>query len=250
MKVLFVGETWHVHVTESKGFDVFSFDYYEQAVEHIQRAVEACGHEFHHVPCHMVEASFPPTVEGLKAYDVVMVSDVGANTFQLPMNAFQKLRPTPNRLENLRQYVQEGGAFVMIGGYLTFQGIQGRGCYRNTPIEEMLPVNLLPGDDRVEKSQGVTPQVAEPDHPIMQGVPESWPQILGYNQLLPKEGAQVLATVGKDPIITVGEYGQGRVCAYATDCAPHWSPLDFCQWEGYQRLWGNILQWLTERKGR
>ena len=30
-KVLLVGESWHVHTTESKGFDVFSYDYYEEA---------------------------------------------------------------------------------------------------------------------------------------------------------------------------------------------------------------------------
>jgi uncharacterized membrane protein len=152
MKILFVGESWHVHVTESKGFDVFTYDYYEQAVEYIQAALESGGHEFYHIPSHMVEFSFPNDPEKLKAYDVVMFSDVGANTFNLPMNVFQRLTPTPNRLETVREYVRQGGAFAMIGGYLTFQGIQGRGCYRNTPIEEILPVSLLPGDDRVEKS--------------------------------------------------------------------------------------------------
>ena len=27
-RVLLVGESWHVHVTEAKGFDTFSYDYY------------------------------------------------------------------------------------------------------------------------------------------------------------------------------------------------------------------------------
>ncbi len=244
-KVLFVGESWHVHVTESKGFDVFTYDYYEQAVEHIERALTACGCEFTHIPAHMVESSFPGSAEGLKEYDIVMVSDVGANTFNLPMNVFQRLNASPNRLEAMRDYVAAGGAFAMIGGYLTFQGIQGRGCYKNTPIEEMLPVELLPGDDRVEKSAGITPRVALPDHPIVKGLPAQWPHLLGYNKLIPKPDAEVVATLGDDPMIAVGTYGKGRALAYATDCAPHWSPLGFCQWEGYNILWKNIVNWLV-----
>ena len=41
-------------------------------------------------------------------------------------------------------------------------------------------------------------------------------------------------------------YQKGRVCAYATDCSPHWSPVEFCTWEGYSPLWNNIIEWLTE----
>lgn len=244
-RVLLVDESWHVHVTEAKGFDTFSYDYYEEAVEYIQAALEANGAEFCHIPSHMVEARFPKTVEELARYDVVMFSDVGANTMNLPMNVFQRLQPTVNKLELVRQYVEQGGAFVMIGGYLTFQGIQGRGCYKRTVIEELLPVSLLEGDDRVESSQGVCPRVSAPDHPVMQGLPETWPQILGYNRLLPKVGSEVVATVGEDPLVVLGTYGKGRVCAYATDCAPHWSPVPFCTWDGYRTLWGNLLRYLT-----
>ncbi len=245
-KILFVGESWHVHVTEAKGFDTFTFDYYEQATEYIQTALEAAGCEFCHIPSHLVEQNFPTTAEALAAYDVVMFSDVGANTMNLPMNVFQRLIPTVNKLELVREYVKNGGAFVMIGGYLTFQGIQGRGCYKRTAIEELLPVSLLEGDDRVECSQGMTPRVICPEHPAMDGLPAEWPQVLGYNRLLPKENAQVLATVGADPLVVLGTYGKGRVCAYATDCAPHWSPEAFCKWEGYPRLWSNLVGWLTE----
>lgn len=244
-KVLFVGESWHVHVTEAKGFDTFTYDYYEEAVEYIQAALEAAGAEFCHIPSHLVEQRFPQTAEALAEYDAVMFSDVGANTMNLPMNVFQRLQPTVNKLELVREYVERGGAFVMIGGYLTFQGIQGRGCYKRTAIEELLPVELLEGDDRVERSQGVTPRVTDPAHPAMAGLPETWPQVLGYNRLLPKPGSQVLAQVGEDPLVVLGTYGKGRVCAYATDCAPHWSPVSFCTWEGYPRLWRNLLDWLT-----
>ena len=98
-----------------------------------------------------------------------------------------------------------------------------------------------------EASAGVTPKLILPDHPIAQGVPGDWPQVLGYNRLTAKPGAEVIAKLNDDPMIVAGSYGQGRVVAYATDCAPHWSPEAFCCWPGYQTLWGNIVAWLTAR---
>ena len=201
--------------------------------------------EFHHIPSHLVEERFPTTVEGLAEYDMVLFSDVGANTMNLPMNVFQRLIPTVNKLELVREYVRNGGAFVMIGGYLTFQGIQGRGCYKRTAIEDILPVTLLEGDDRVECSQGLTPMVTDSAHPVMAGMPDQWPAVLGYNRLLPKEGSSVVARIGDDPLVVLGQYGKGRVCAYATDCAPHWAPKEFCTWDGFTRLWGNLVDWMT-----
>ena len=245
-RVLLVGESWHVHTTEAKGFDVFSYDYYEEATEYIRAAVEAGGHEFAHIPSHLVESGFPKTAAELARYDVVMFSDVGANTMNLPMDVFMRLKPTTNKLETVREYVSNGGAFVMIGGYLSFQGIQARGAYKNTPIEEILPVELLIGDDRQEKSAGIAPVTSLPDHPVVRGLPAEWPEVLGYNRLIPKLGGKVVVRLGDDPMIVVGVYGKGRTCAYATDCAPHWSPVEFCTWEGYAVLWKNLVDWLTE----
>ena len=193
----------------------------------------------------MVEARFPKTLEELSTYDVVMFSDVGANTMNLPMNVFLRLQPTVNKLELVAQYVANGGAFVMIGGYLTFQGIQARGAYKNTPIEALLPVELLPYDDRQEKSAGITPVTVLPDHPVVRDLPPEWPCVLGYNRLIPKPGSETVVKLGDDPMITLGHYGAGKVCAYATDCAPHWSPVEFCTWNGYSILWNNLLRWLT-----
>ncbi len=86
-------------------------------------------------------------------------------------------------------------------------------------------------------------------HPVAAGLADAdWPELLGYNKLLPKDDAQVIAEIDGDPLIVLGEYGLGRVCAYATDCAPHWSPLEFCLWSGYPALWQNIVNWLKHRE--
>lgn len=246
-RVLFVGESWQVHVTEAKGFDTFTYDYYEEATEYIRAALEANGVEFTHIPSHLVEQKFPRDVEELSRYDIVMFSDVGANTMNLPMNVFMRLNPTPNKLKMVREYVEKGGAFVMIGGYLTFQGIQARGAYKRTPIEEILPVTLLDGDDRCEESDGVQPVIVQKDHPVVAGMPDQWPKLLGYNRLIAKEGAETPILVNGDPLVALGKYGKGRTCAFATDCAPHWAPVEFCTWPGYTRLWANLVNWLTEK---
>lgn len=248
-KILFIGESWLVHVQETKGFDVFTYDYYETATEYIEKALTSSGkNTFVHLPSHLVEAEFPKTAEELAAYDVVMISDCGANTFNLPMSTFIRLEKSANKLKMLQDYVADGGALVMIGGYLTFQGIEAKGAYRNTYLEEVLPVTLLPGDDRMERCQGAAPSVTHPEHPVLRGVPSAnWPCIYGYNKLVPKKDAEVIAEIEGDPLIALGTYGKGRVCAYATDCSPHWSPVEFCTWEGYQPLWENLVCWLTEK---
>ena len=211
-RVLFIGESWMIHTQETKGFDVFTYDRYEEATEYIKAALTENGFaEFTHIPSHRVDLDFPRTVEELSAYDAVMVSDCGANTFNLPMDTFVALKKCPNKLHMIREYVRRGGAFVMIGGYLTFQGIQARGAYKDTAIEEILPVNLLVGDDRRENCQGVRPVPTMPEHPIFKGLPEGeWPEVLGYNKLLPKQDAQGVLFVqgGKmTPLVEVAATG-------------------------------------------
>ncbi len=41
----------------------------------------------------------------------------------------------------------------MIGGYLSFMGIEAKANYKNTVLAEVLPVIMLDGDDRVEKPE-------------------------------------------------------------------------------------------------
>jgi uncharacterized membrane protein len=101
---------------------------------------------------------------------------------------------------------------------------------------------MLSTDDRVERPDGVTPVVLA-SHPIVDGLPSEWPAVLGYNQVVPKPDAVVLATCDADPLLVVGEHGRGRTVAFTTDLAPHWAPPGFIQWPSYGPLWSNILRW-------
>ena len=129
----------------------------------------------------------------------------------------------------------------MIGGYMTFMGIEGKGRYHGTVIEEILPVTMMQTDDRREHPEGIT--VTACQDPLTEGLPSPWPYLLGYNKLTAKDGARVLAQFEGDPILTLGTYGNGRTFAWASDCAPHWMPAAFCESELNKELWRRVLTW-------
>src|SRR6266852_6859360 len=73
---------------------------------------------FKHLPGHLAGGEFPNTEEGLSVYDVVILSDIGANTLLLHPDTWIHGRPTPNRLRPLREWVTRGGGLIMCGGLL------------------------------------------------------------------------------------------------------------------------------------
>lgn len=247
IRVLFVGESWYIQTTESKGVDYFTTYRYEECAYVLGDIFKAGGIEFTHIPCHRVEFDFPETLEELQKYDVVMFSDVGANTFLLSTKTFVQGVPTVNKLGLVRDYVKAGGSFCMIGGYLTYMGFEGKGRYKRSPIEEMMPVEFYETDDRAEMPEGFSPDIVAPDHPVFAGVDERIPDMLGYNRTILKSGSTLLAEHDGDPIIAVGTYGEGRTMAYTCDCAPHWAPMTLCNWKYYGRLWQNIAHWLANK---
>ena len=183
------------------------------------------------MPAHLVLEQFPSTMEQLSQYDVVMISEVGANTFYLHPQTFNNTRRTPNRLALLWEYVKEGGALGMFGGYMSFQGIEGKGKWAGSEIEECLPVNFSYYDDRAEHPEGICLQIDQNAHPILQEFPTQSPPLLGYNVAIAKPEAQVLIQYQGDPMLCLMEYGKGCTFTWSSDCAPHWMPEEFCNWE-------------------
>ena len=193
----------------------------------------------------MATEEFPFSLEELKQYDLIILSDIGANTLLLPGATFTRSEIMPNRCNLLRDYVLDGGALLMVGGYLTFSGVDAKGKWQDTAVQEVLPVQVLATDDRMEHCEGVRP-VSVKEHAIFEGLEKTWPRVLGYNKTILKPEAELLATVCDDPFIALGEYGKGRSAVFTTDCAPHWAPPEFCEWKDYNRLFQNLARWLTK----
>ena len=61
--------------------------------------------------------------------------------------------------------------------------------------------------------------------------------------MIAKDDVSVLAAVGDDPFLAAWTFGAGRAVAFASDCGPHWLPQAFLAWEGYDRLWSQLVAW-------
>ena len=224
-----------MHTIHQKGVDAFKTTAYGTGHQWLQGALEAGGWKVDHLPNHLAPAAFPTTMAELDGYDVVILSDIGSNSLLLSPDTFERSLSAPNRLALLRDWVAAGGGLVMVGGYLTFQGIEGKGRYAGSPVEEALPVLICPFDDRVETAgRGRPRRCSAPDHPLAAGLPAIWPEILlGYNRLTARPEAARWPMAGDDPLLVGWDFGQGRAVAFASDCGPHWAPPAFVEWEGY-----------------
>jgi uncharacterized membrane protein len=242
--VLLVGESWVTHAVHQKGFDHFHTTTYTEGAGVLIGALQGLGHALEYVRAHEVATRFPTTREELARHDVVILSDIGANSFLLAPETFVESKLGVNRLTLLADHVRGGGGLLMVGGYMSFAGIDGRARYGQSPLADVLCVELHDRDDRVELPEGVVPTVVDDAHPALRGARGDWPALLGLNQVRARADATTLVTAGADPLLVVGEAGAGRTAAFTSDLAPHWAPPAFVEWECYAGLWSGLVDWV------
>lgn len=192
-----------------------------QAASYLAGVMAHFGLPFDHVP----STSAPPADFRDQPYGLYVVSDYPAARWQ------------PGDLDYIAARVAAGAGLLMLGGWESFFGQNGE--YHRTPLAEVLPVVMAESDDRRNSAQPcLVRQVAQ--HPILADLPwQRPPSIGGYNALAVKAGAQVLLSAVRfeaswhgaecrfvpgetAPLLVVGQHGQGRTAALATDAAPHW----------------------------
>jgi uncharacterized membrane protein len=250
-KVLLVGESWVSSATHFKGFDQFGSVTFHLGAEPLVKALAGSEFELTYMPAHEAVEKFPFDMAGLDAYDVIILSDIGANSLLLPPDVWLRSMTVPNRLKQIKAWVEKGGGLLMVGGYFSFQGIDGKARWRRTPVEDVLPVTCLPYDDRVEIPEGTRADIKLAAHPTVAGLAGEWPLLLGVNEVEVRDRAdvEVVARLPEDqgghPLLVTGKFGKGRTAAWTSDIGPHWLSPAFCEWDGYGRLWKNILGWLA-----
>ena len=255
-KVLLVGESWVTSATHYKGWDHFGSTTFHLGAEPLVEALADTAFDLTYMPAHEAAADFPLSLDGLQAWRALILSDIGANTILLHPDVWLHSKRVPNRLKLIRDFVAGGGGLLKVGGYLSYQGINGTARFRGTPVADVLPVEILPYDDRVELPEGFRPEIVGPeDHPILAGLGRDWPPLLGINEVTVRAGgdAQLLARLpeeeGGHPLLVCGTHGEGRVVCWTSDIGPHWLPPDFAAWSGYARLWRQTLGWITHATG-
>ena len=246
VKVLLAGETWISQSTHYKGFDSFSSVTYHSGADAYIAALAAFGISVTHMPAHDVPQDFPKTVTECEQYDVIVLSDIGANSLQLPPETWLHGQASPSRLDALNEWVHAGGGLMMAGGYLSFQGFQARANFARSPLAKSLPVTMSDFDDRVECSAGEKARAVGTTHNLSALVTSETPNLLGYNRVFAKEGAEVVATVGEDVLIATGSYGSGRTLVWTSDIGPHWCPQEFLDWSGFAPLMAGMITYLAK----
>jgi uncharacterized membrane protein len=243
-RVLLAGESWISTATHIKGFDEFTSTTFHTGADAFIAAADAQGIEIEQMYAHDVPQKFPRTVEALSAYDVVILSDIGANSFELPPEVWLGWQRTDNPLVALAEWTKAGGGLMMAGGYLSFQGFQARANFARSPLSGVLPVTMLDCDDRAERPQGASVALVDQGHPIGAAWGQDAPVLLGYNVVRAKDGAEVVATVDEDVLIATMAVEKGRSLVWTSDIGPHWCPDEFLAWQGFEPLVGAMLRWL------
>lgn len=244
-RVLLAGESWTIHEIHQKGFDTFTSTTFGTGADEFIAAAASQGIHVEQMYGHDVPSKFPRTVEALSEFDVIIISDIGANSFLLTPEVWKQGRQTDNSLVSLVEWTRNGGGLMMAGGYLSFQGINATANFARSPLAEALPVHMLTIDDRVESPEGADVMVSDSGHalaPLLQGAP----QLLGFNETTLAEGSSLAATVAGHPLLATREFGEGRSLAWTTDIGPHWCPQQFLDWDGFAPLVGGMLRWLAD----
>ena len=164
----------------------------------------------------------------------------------------------PLHLERVKEFVRGGGGFAVIGG----PNLSEEGRYRTTPIGDILPVRLTGKEDyRRSSPLGVNLSRSGVNHPITQlspdagDLPSFWremPPLDGINLLETKSSGTVLLESSDGlsyPILTVANYGNGRVLVLGTDYSWKWYMGMVARGKGnlaYLRLIDRMVRWLTK----
>ena len=200
------------------------------------------------------QTSWPIDLEqDLKAekYDVFILGDLPATA----LGEFQ--------LKQLSELVASGAGLLTLGGSNSYSS----GNYQNTSLANVLPVELatpLTSTDNPNPRRDSGEQIAGPIsvspaqvHPIIDlgssDINESWnrlPSLLGANRW---EGTKnipgvvtLLESETKEPLMVIGEYGEGRVSSVAFDSSWRW-------WRAgesatHRRFWRQTMLWLLSRE--
>ncbi len=169
----------------------------------------------------------------------------------------------PQLLENVADYVKQGGALVMLGGDRSFD----LGQYAGTAIAEILPVRLGVDGDPVDTAP-FTPALTAPGsrHPITFLAADSDENLSTWSRLSPLDGLNLTSGASSDaavllahptirapdgtpmPVLAIRQVGKGRTMAFTSDSSWRWSFAEAGLGHGnqvYLRFWKQAMSWLV-----
>ena len=83
------------HTVHLKGFDQFHTTEYEEGAGVFLGALADSGFKVTYIRAHEVSSRFPKTKDSIDQFDVVVLSDMGSNSFLLCDETFLEIRTHP-----------------------------------------------------------------------------------------------------------------------------------------------------------
>ena len=110
-------------------------------------------------------------------------------------------------------------------------------------IVRIFTQDTLTHTGRMIREEAFEPKLVEA-HPMLRDWQEGEaPPLLGYVKTNRKATAQVpLVTDTGDPLLAHWRFGLGKVTAFTSDCKSRWGGLWVEGWDGYSRIWSQILR--------
>jgi uncharacterized membrane protein len=112
-----------------------------------------------------------------------------------------------------------------------------------TSIVRIFTQDTLTHTGRMIREEAFEPKLVEA-HPMLRDWQDGVaPPLLGYVKTNRKATAQVpLVTDNGDPLLAHWRFGLGKVTAFTSDCKSRWAALWVGDWDGYGRIWAQILR--------
>jgi hypothetical protein len=163
---------------------------------------------------------------------------------------------TPKQQSMLANAVQNGAGFIMLGGRSSF----GAGGWADTPIADILPVNIHPGDGQFDPEGGVkfVPTMRGLDSPILQiganrteteRIWNAMPPVLGTNRFGEPKSPVLAETPApnSEPLMVAMEVGKGRSIAYGGDTWV-WARSSDEGRLAHRKFWRQAIFWLSHKE--
>lgn len=189
----------------------------------------------------------------LDQFDVYVVGDLDSSA--LSSANWQKIASA----------VSQGAGLLLLGGYQSFDA----GGYQNSPLADVIPIRMVRQrqpigekiDDRFHVQQPVQLIPTRP-HPITSLLPEPENTRL-WQSLKPMEGMNrfrgvsnapgtqiLLSGPQQEPVLVAGQFGKGRVLAFAADSTWQWymAGEESGQKKAHQTFWRQAILWLVNRE--
>ncbi|MEW5990662.1 MAG: VWA domain-containing protein [Chloroflexota bacterium] len=123
---------------------------------------------------------------------------------------------------------------------------QGGGRFYSAANPAAIPDIFLKETEQVAGQQIVEESffpIQTSSSPILRGLDQGFPQLLGYNGTTIKSAAQqVLATARDDPLLAQWQYGLGRSVAWTSDSTGRWA-RNWLAWDGFSKFFSQLVGW-------